>query len=97
MGRRRRDTGAETRRWLGNLLLAWTFATGLAICFASAWYYRTRDLKVVIAYLGAPALIGAGLLITIGLVSLIMRTKPREPIEADGIRARKQREGIFGR
>ena len=97
MGRRRKESAAGVRRWMGNLLVAWTFVTGLAVTFASAWYYRTKDVKIIIAYLGAPAIVGAALFLTIGIMSLAMRTKPRIPIEADGLRASKQKQRIFGR
>ena len=97
MGQNRKESSPEVRRWLGNLLVAWTFVTGLALTFASAWYYRTRDLKVIIAYLGAPAIVGAALFITMGIMALATRTKAHVPIEADGLRASKQRQKIFGR
>lgn len=98
MGHRRKtESASEVRRWLGNLLIAWTFVTGLTITFASAWYYRTKDIKVIIAYLGAPAILGAALFLTIGIMALATRTKAHVPVEADGLRASKQKQGIFGR
>ena len=98
MGRKTKDAGgAEVRRWLGTLLVAWTFVTGCLVTFASAWYYRTGDVKVILAYLGAPAIVGAALFLTIGIMSFAMRTKAHVPIEADGLRASKQRQKIFGR
>ena len=98
MGQRnRKESAPEVRRWLGNLLVAWTFVTGLTVTFASAWYYRTGDIKVIIAYLGAPALIGAALFLATGAMALATRTKAHVPIEADGLRASKQRQKIFGR
>lgn len=97
LNRSRKERASGARQWIGNLLVAWTFVAGLALTFASAWYYRTGDLESVIAWLGAPALVGAALFLALGLLSLVAREKPREVVEADGIRARKQREGWFGR
>ena len=97
MAHDRKRAASGARRWVGNLLLAWTFVTGLSIAFGSAWYYRTKDLKIVIAYLGAPAIIGAALLLALLGVTLASRGKPRVPVEADGIRARKQKQQWFGR
>lgn len=98
MGRQnRKESSPEVRRWMGTLLVAWTFVTGLAATFATAWWYRTGDLKVVIAYLGAPAAIGAVLFLAMGSMMLATRTKAHVPIEADGLRASRQRKRIFGR
>jgi pheromone shutdown protein TraB len=98
MGLRRKDDDAsQMRAWMGNLLAAWTFVTGLAVTFASAWWYRTRDIKILIAYVGAPVIVGLALFLTLGIMAAVMRTKPRKPVEADGVRARKQREAWFGR
>ena len=97
MGLQRKDSESQVRTWLGNLMAAWALVTGLALTFASAWWYRTKDLKILIAYVGAPLLVGLALFITMGIMALVMRTKPRPPIEADGLRARKQREAWYGR
>lgn len=97
MGLRRKESAPEVRAWLGNLLAAWTFVTSLLVTFASAWWYRTKDVKVMIAYIGAPALVGLALFITMGIMALVMRTKPHAPLEADGVRARKQKEAWFGK
>lgn len=85
------------RKWLGNLLVAWTFVASVAVCFGSVWWQRTGEIEVLIAYLAAPAAIGALLLLMMAGVSLASRSKGHIPIEADGLRARKQRERIFGR
>lgn len=94
---RKKESAREVRRWMGNLLVAWTFVTGLAVAFASAWYYRTGDIKIILAYLGAPAIVGAALFLTAGILALATRTEAHVPVEADGLRASKQRQGIFGR
>lgn len=95
--RNRKESASGVRRWIGNLIVAWTFVTGLAVTFASAWYYRTGDIKIIIAYLGAPFLIGAALFLMLGTMMLATRTKRRAPVESDGIRATKQKKAFFGR
>lgn len=95
LGRRRRGS-PQLRQWLGNLLVAWTFVTGLAVVFASALYQRTGDLKILISYLGAPFLIGTALFVLIGVFGLAAREKPREMAEPLAAPRRRQ-ESIFGR
>jgi len=66
----RKTTVKGARQWLGNLLVAWSIVAGMAGTLGSAWYYRTGDMAILIAYLGAPFLIGTMLFVAIGLVSL---------------------------
>ena len=81
---------------MGNLLVAWTFVTGLAAAIASAWYSRTGDIKVLIAYLGAPFLIGVVLFVSLGLYLVATREARRDPIEPCG-QPHRRGEGFFGR
>ena len=97
MGHATGGSSPEVRKWMGNLLVAWTFVTGLTATFASAWWFRTGDIKILIAYLGAPFLVGCALFLFLGLMALATRTKAHQAIEPDGLRARKQREGWFGK
>lgn len=94
---RRRESSPEVRQWLGNLLVAWTFVTGLFAAFASAWYGRTGDIKILIAYLGAPFLIGVVLFVGLGAYALATSTS--RPIAEDGPsgQRRKRRAGMFHR
>ncbi|HEX2021533.1 MAG TPA: hypothetical protein VHH36_02390 [Candidatus Thermoplasmatota archaeon] len=79
----------EARQWLGNLLVAWTFVSGLALVLASALYQRSGDPKVLIAWLGGPFLVGTVLFVCIGIFGLASRTRGHAPIEpADGPRSR---------
>ena len=86
---------ASARAALGNLLVAWTFVTGCAAAIASAWYYRTGDLKVIIAYLGAPFLVGTALFITTAIVMVISRADKHAPLEPTDVRP-KRSEALGG-
>lgn len=73
----RKETLSGARGTLGTLLVAWTFITGSALVIATAYYQRTGDLKVIIAWLGAPFLIGTALFLCVALVWAASRSKPR--------------------
>lgn len=66
---------SDSRQLLGTLLVAWSFVTGLAAVFASAVYMQTGDLKVLIAWLGAPFLVGSGLMFAVALTGWATRSK----------------------
>lgn len=68
---RRKSTVSGARRWLGTLLVAWTFVTGCALVLATAHYQTRHDLRVLLALLGAPFLIGLALFIILGIVVLV--------------------------
>lgn len=92
---RRSGSSAQTRAVLGTLVVAWTFVTGCALAIASAWYYRTKDLNILLAYLGAPFLVGTALFITIGVVTLAARGEDRAPLEPSELRP-KRSEALGG-
>lgn len=99
MARRKGKTVTGARQWLGNLLVGWTVVTGMALVLASAWYHRTGDLKILIAYLGAPFIVGTCLFILIGVVSLLGRTRAPDVEEAPlekGTPHRRRRASVFG-
>lgn len=73
MGQAKRRTLPEARRLLGTLLVAWTFITGLAATLASAYYMKTGDLAVLIAYLGAPFVVGMLLFLALAMTTLATR------------------------
>lgn len=85
----RSSSSAQTRAVLGTLLVAWTFVTGCALAIGSAWYYRTKDINVLLAYLGAPFLVGTALFLTIGFVTLVSRGVDREPLEPAEFRPKR--------
>lgn len=66
----RKETASGARQWLGTLLVAWTFVTGCALVIATAHYQTRHDLRVLLAFLGAPFLVGCALFITMGIVML---------------------------
>lgn len=92
----RKASSPEARKWLGNLLVAWTFVTGLSAAFASAWYGRTGDIKVLIAYLGAPFLVGVVLFTSLGVYALATRSAERDPVAASGRRHRRSQLFVEG-
>lgn len=96
LGRRKGASSPEVRQWLGNLMVAWTFVTGLAASIAAAWYGRTGDMKVLISFLGAPFVIGAVLFLALGAYAMATRTRLREVVEPSGTRGRR-RASIFAR
>lgn len=68
--------GLNARPWIGTLLVAWSLVTACAVTLAAAWYSRTKDLEIVIAYLGAPFLVGLALFAFMGITLVVGRTKP---------------------
>lgn len=94
MGDRYNRGTDRTRQLLGTLLVAWTFVTGCALALGSAIYYQTNDLKVLIAWFGAPLLVGTALLIVVAFTTLVSagaRVPQGEPPE--GLRRRKDIHG----
>lgn len=90
----RRNTVKGARGWLGTLLVAWTFVTGSALLLASAWYQRTGDLRIIIAWLGAPFLVGFVLLGTIAMVAMFGSVRQNE---VEVVPAKGTRQSIFRR
>jgi len=78
MAGRKRSTIKGARSWVGTLLVAWTFVTGAAIVLASAWYYRTHDIRFLIVWLAPPFVIGTVLFLLIGIVSVVGNVRERE-------------------
>lgn len=75
---RKEKTAHGVRTWLGTLLVAWTFVSGSAVVIASAYYQRSGDLRVLIAWLAPPFLIGCVLFGTVALVSTFASVKRTE-------------------
>ena len=71
MAGRKRSTIKGARSWVGTLLVAWTLVTGGALVIASAWYYRTNDLRFLIVWLAPPFLIGTALFLSMAFVSFV--------------------------
>lgn len=90
----RKDTVKGAKGWLGTLLVAWTFVTGSALLLASAYYQRTKDLSVIIVWLGPPFLIGMVLFGTITIVSVFGSVKTTE---VEVVHAKGTRHSIFRR
>lgn len=95
MGYKSRRASTGHRQLLGTLLVAWSLVTGCAAVFASAVYYRTGDLAILIAYLGAPFIIGTVLLFLVAISGWASRTKEEviEPVSTE-IRVRKDIHGL---
>lgn len=83
MGHAYRLGTPQLRQLLGTLLVAWTLITGCAAVFASALYYRSGDLKILIAYLGAPFLIGTVLFVMVGLSGFVTTGEMPEEVEIE--------------
>lgn len=88
----RKSTVKGARSWLGTLLVAWTFISGSAIVMASAWYYRTHDLKFLIVWLAPPFIIGCLLFLIVAIVSFAGGVKDTH---VDVVNHRGTRQSIF--
>lgn len=75
---RKKSTIKGARGWVGTLLVAWTFVTGGAVVIASAYYYRTHDLRFLIVWLAPPFLIGMVLFGVMTLVSFAGNVREHE-------------------
>ncbi|HET6406013.1 MAG TPA: hypothetical protein VFH78_15340 [Candidatus Thermoplasmatota archaeon] len=75
---RRKSTVKGARSLVGTLLVAWTFITGSAIVIASASYYQTHDLRILIVWLAPPFVIGCALFLLMGIVSVAGNVRERE-------------------
>ncbi len=84
----------QFRQLLGTLLVAWSLVTGCAAVFASALYYRSGDLKVIIAYLGAPLVVGSALLVMIAFTGAAVSVKDKSYAPPTGMRVRNDIHGL---
>lgn len=84
----RKDTVKGARGWLGTLLVAWTFVSGGAVLVATAYYQRTGNIEVLIAWLAPPFILGALLFAMMGVVALLgnVRDVPVEVVPQRGTR-----------
>lgn len=72
---KRQSTVKGAKSWLGTLLVAWTFVSGGAVLVGSAYYQRSGEIEVLIAWLAPPFLLGVALFLVMGVVSLVGNTK----------------------
>lgn len=88
------QSASGSRQLVGTLLVAWTFVTGCALVLATALYQRSGDLKVLIAWLGAPFVVGTALMLMLLVTTLATRTKTEAHVEMPtGIRRRNDIHG----
>ena len=92
VGRKKQSTVRGAKSWLGTLLVAWTFVSGGAVLIGSAYYQRSGDLAVMIAWLTPPFVIGVALFLVMGVVSLAGNTKA---VEVEVVNHRGTRQSIF--
>lgn len=52
---------------ISTLLVAWVVVVGMTFAPVGTYFYQTGNVRVMIAFLGASFLIGASLLIALGL------------------------------
>lgn len=96
MVRRYRRGAPQTRQLLGTLLVAWSLVAGCAATLGSAIYANTQDIKVLIAWFGAPFLVGTVLLLLVAFAGLSTRVKEEIAPEPDptGMRVRNDIHGL---
>jgi hypothetical protein len=91
-GGERLNTVNGARSWIGTMLVAWTLVSGCAIVIASAYYYRTHDIRFLITWLAPPFLIGCLLFAVMGTVSVAGNVK-NAGVEI--VNSRGTRQSIF--
>ena len=89
---RKQSTVKGARSWVGTLLVAWTFITGSALVIASAWYYRTHDLRFLIVWLAPPFLIG---MVLFGVMALVSVAGNVRETEVEVVLHKGTRQSIF--
>lgn len=92
VGRKTQSTVKGAKSWLGTLLVAWTFVSGGAVLIGSAYYQRSGNIEVLIAWLAPPFVIGVALFLVMGVVSLAGSTKN---VEVEVVNAKGTRGSIF--
>lgn len=80
------------RKWLGTLLVAWTFVSSSALLLATAYYQRSGDLRVLIVWLAPPFVIGCVIFAMIALASVAGQTKEKR---VDVVNHTGTRQSIF--
>lgn len=80
---------------LSTLLIAWTVVVGLAFAPVGTWYYRSQDIRIMIAFLGAAFIIGVSLFASMGLARMGARSAKGK--ETDGIADLRARGALWGR
>lgn len=91
-GGHKQRTNSGARSTIGTLLVAWTFVSGSAVVIASAYYYRTHDIRFLITWLAPPFLLGCLLFGVMAIVAMFGSVKDR-PVEV--VNARGTRQSIF--
>lgn len=86
----------RARRWIGILLIAWTFITGGIVSIGAAYAGRANDLRILIGALAGPLLVGIILMLALGTVRLLEDAWRRSP-EAQTHLERKFGKHVFGR
>ena len=89
---RRKETVRGARTWVGTMLVAWTFVSGSAVVIASAYYYRTGDVRFLITWLAPPFLVGCLLFGTMAIVAVFGGVKEQH---VEVVNARGTRQSIF--
>lgn len=76
-------------------MVAWVVVVGMTFAPVGTYFYQTGDVKVLIAFLGASFLIGASLLVAMGLAR--MGSRHRVTDEDGGIANLRARGALFGK
>lgn len=91
----RRGKEASGSNPLSTLTVAWVVVVGLALAPVGTYVHQTGDVKVFIAFLGASFLVGACLLLAMGLAR--MGSRDRVTDEHGGIADLRARGALFGK
>ena len=86
----------RARRWIGIMLVAWTLVTGAIVSVGAAYSARSNDIRILIAALTGPLLMGIVILVALGTVRLIERARARH-VDAAGHMERQFSRHVFGR
>lgn len=92
--RRNKEASAPSSP-LSTLLIAWVVVVGMTFAPVGTYFYKTGDIKVLLAFLGASFLIGGSLFIAMALARL--GSRHRVTNEDGGIANLRARGALFGK